>query len=115
MTPPHPTQTIRLYALAAWALLTGILGLILLGNLDYSTQHLATALLCLIVVSFVLFVIACAAGIFGWLIREHEIWRKAGGPEHGAVLALERAKAEAATAAWAAHVAREAAHEDDDD
>jgi hypothetical protein len=98
MTPPHPTQTGRLTALAAVTLLTGILGLIFLVNLRYRDRELAPALNWLIIVSFALFIVVCAAGIFGWLLREHEVWRQAGGPAEGAARARAQAKAEAARA-----------------
>lgn len=94
MTPLHPTQTGRLTVLAALALLTGIAGLIALGNLDYDSKHLAPALNWLVIISFALFVVMCAAGAFGWIIREHEVWRQAGGPAGGAARARERAKAD---------------------
>ncbi|MDI1459716.1 hypothetical protein QEZ54_01925 [Catellatospora sp. KI3] len=91
---PHPTQTVRLYGLAAGSLVTGILALVATGNLDRDSQALAPALQWLSVLSFALFLITCAAGIFGWILREHEIWRRTGAPERAAVLAVARAAAE---------------------
>ncbi|MEU7820156.1 hypothetical protein [Catellatospora sp. NPDC049133] len=98
MTPLHPTQTGRLTVLALIALLTGILGLVILGNLDRDGEHLAPALNWLVVISFALFVVMCAAGAFGWILREHEVWRHAGGPAEGAARARKRAEADAGNA-----------------
>ncbi|WP_212833475.1 hypothetical protein [Catellatospora sp. TT07R-123] len=95
MTPPHPTQTARLHGLAAGALCTGILGLIVQVSLSPGDDEWQPAVQWLIVVSFALFLLACAAGIFGWLMREHEIWRQGGGVEQGVARAKEKAEAQA--------------------
>ncbi|MFC7245181.1 hypothetical protein ACFQO7_22120 [Catellatospora aurea] len=97
MTPLHPTQTGRLTVLALIALLTGILGLVILGNLDRDGAYLAPTLNWLVIISFALFVVMCAAGAFGWILREHEVWRHAGGPAEGAARARERAQADSAS------------------
>ncbi|WP_144120312.1 hypothetical protein [Catellatospora sichuanensis] len=94
MTYLHPTQTGRLTVLGGVALLTGIVGLIWLGNLDRRDAHLAPALNWLVILSFALFVVVCAAGLFGWIMREHEVWRHAGGPAESFSRANGQAKAD---------------------
>ncbi|GAA2363125.1 hypothetical protein Cme02nite_40970 [Catellatospora methionotrophica] len=95
MAHPHPTQTGRLTLLIGATVLMGVCGLAGLASPDlHQLPQFAPVFLSLVVVSFALFVVFIAAATFGWIIREHEMWRHDGGPARATARQRQQAQAD---------------------
>ncbi len=97
----HPSQSPRLYALAATALGVGLVGLVCAGNLDYQLRDLAPFVVGLASVAFTLCLILLAAAAFAWVLRGHAVWRESGGLAEDVARAKALARRDAdERAAW---------------